>query len=83
MNQQEDTTSEDEPIMQKRVRDLNTGMVLAKPVYSSDGCTLLQADKVLTSRDISRLREWDKRFVYVKFQDNSEDEAKGPFAQAS
>ena len=68
--------------MQKRVRNLETGMVVAKPVYSRDGCTLLQEGKVLNSRDIERLRGWNTRFVYVKPFD-PDNETGESFAQAS
>ena len=50
---------------QSRIRELEPGMVLARTVYSSDGCPLLHEGKVLSGRDIERLENWRQRFVYV------------------
>jgi hypothetical protein len=82
MSNANESTGDTEPMMQKRVRNLETGMVLAKPVYSSDGCTLLQEGTVLKSREIERLRGWNKRFVYVR-PDERKDTPNESLPQAS
>lgn len=69
-------------MIQLRIRDLETGMVLAKPVYSKDGCTLLNEGNVIDTRDIDRLRQWNKRFVYVLPPEN-DDRQSDHYAQAS
>ncbi|MGM0380573.1 MAG: hypothetical protein ACQEP7_01155 [bacterium] len=51
--------------IQSRIRELQPGMVLARTVYSRDGCPLLHEGKELTEKDIERLENWRQRFVYV------------------
>lgn len=80
-NQRDEQSDQPDPMMQLRVRDLETGMVLARTVYSQDGCTLFKEGKRLDTRDIDRLRMWDKRYVYVKPTDDSQPS--DTFAQAS
>ncbi|GEM_PF-4406412 len=50
---------------QKRINELEPGMVLARPVYGPGGCPLLHKDKPLSRKGIERLRRHKKRFVYV------------------
>ncbi len=50
---------------QKRIHQLEPGMVLARPVYGPGGCPLLHKDKPLTRKGIERLRRHNKRFAYV------------------
>jgi hypothetical protein len=51
--------------LQKRISQLEPGMVLARTVYSSDGCPLLHEGQQLGLREIERLEKWRKRYVYV------------------
>ncbi len=51
--------------VQKRVPRLEPGAVLAKPVYSPKGSRLFDEKKELTESDISRLKKWDIRYVYI------------------
>ena len=71
------------PPLQVRVRNLETGMVIAKPVYTRDGCTLLQEGKELTTADIDRLNQWNQRYVYIQRPDNDAGTADSGFARAS
>ena len=54
------------PPLQKRVRELESGMELAKPVHDRDGSRLFPAGKKLEADDIERLKQWKIRRVYVK-----------------
>lgn len=51
--------------VQKRIRKLEPGMVLARKVYDRSGCPLMDKDRNLSQKDIDRLEQRDKRFVYV------------------
>lgn len=73
------------PPLQIRIRNLETGMVIAKPVYTRDGCTLLQEGTRLSTKNIDRLNQWNQRYVYVHREsknENSGSETNG-FARAS
>ncbi len=59
--------------LQKRIRQLEPGMVLARTVYSSDGCPLLHEGQELSRREIERLEQWRKRYVYVWPQEKAEE----------
>ncbi|MFP4686937.1 MAG: hypothetical protein ACLFN5_02375 [bacterium] len=59
--------------LQKRIQQLEPGMVLARTVYSSDGCPLLQEGQELGEREIQRLEQWRKRYVYVWPKEQAEE----------
>jgi len=73
---------ESDPPLQLRVRDLETDMVIAKPVYTRDGCTLLPEGKQLTTQDIDRLNRWNQRYVYVKREEIQADTSANGFVEA-
>lgn len=74
--------NDQEAVEQIRVRRLKSGMILARDIHSSDGCPLLQAGKELTRKDIERLKRWNKRFVFIERNDDS-DEDRRSLAEAS
>lgn len=78
-----DKNQEPYPPLQLRVRELEKDMVLARPVYSRNGCTLLQEGKQLTTQDIDRLKRWKKRYVYVVPQQNQTNKFSDGFARVS
>jgi len=54
------------PSDEKRVRDLTSGMVLARPVHTTEGSRLFSEGKILEARDIEKLKNWNIRSVFVK-----------------
>lgn len=70
------------PVVRKRVRELEPGMVLARPIHSSNGCRLKQAGDSLDPEDVERLRRWKTGTVYVFDPDDSSSN-QAPFSQAS
>lgn len=70
----------------KRVDRLNPGMVVGRDIHSSAGTRLLSEGDVLSSQDIQRLQDWNKRCIHVKDPDGNSpnnDHTSSNFRQAS
>ncbi len=70
------------PVVRKRAKELKTGMVLARPVHSSNGSRLKQAGETLNSEDIERLQRWKTDMIHIFDPDASSSEP-SPFSPAS
>jgi hypothetical protein len=70
------------PIVRRRVRELEPGMVLARPVYSSEGCRLMQAGEPLDPGAVERLKRWKTGTVYIFDPDDSASK-QSPFSRPS
>ncbi len=64
--------------VQKRTRQLEPGMILARDVYSNSGCPLINEGKELTQQDIHRLKQRNTRFVYVFLPEQTQAEELKP-----
>ncbi|MGM0381247.1 MAG: hypothetical protein ACQEP7_04620 [bacterium] len=62
--------------IQKRTRKLEPGMILCKPVHSRDGSRLFPEGKQLNQKDITKLENWNIRFVYVEPADDKPEKAR-------
>jgi hypothetical protein len=67
------------PVVRKRIRELEPGMVLARPVHSSNGCRLKQAGEPLDSEDVKRLQRWETGTAYI-FDPDDTSSKQSPFS---
>lgn len=67
--------ADDENITRQfRVRDLEVGMVVARPVHSEDGSRLVSEGEALAVEDIDRLKQWNVRRVTVTDESAREED---------
>lgn len=59
-------SNSDPPTRQKRVSELEVGMVVARPIHDEDGSRLMPKETKLSVEDIDRLKQWDVRRVNVE-----------------
>jgi hypothetical protein len=69
-------------IMRLRIRNLKTGLILARPIHSESGVRLLPEGKKLNKNDIERLKNWNGRIVYVYRPEEPTNDS-NPYAEAS
>ncbi|MFB6357137.1 MAG: hypothetical protein ABEJ65_11560 [bacterium] len=56
---------EESPALRKRVKDLETGHVVARDVYTPDDSHLFSQGHELNAEDIQRLKDWNVRYVHI------------------
>jgi hypothetical protein len=63
-------SNSDPPTRQKRVSELEVGMVVARPIHAEDGSRLMPEGTELSVEDIDRLKQWDVRRVHVECEND-------------
>lgn len=77
-----------ENIVLVRVDRLEPGMVVARNIHTDEGIRLLSEGDELTFEDIDRLKQWNKRSIYIvdpaeDDDSNSNPNGAEPYRQAS
>lgn len=81
------SSESNEDIVLVRVDRLEPGMVVARDIHTDEGIRLLSEGDELSFEDIDRLKQWNKRSIYIKGPDdgdtNSDPDDAEPYRQAS
>lgn len=81
------STKNNEDIRLVRVDRLEPGMVVARDIHTDEGIRLLSEGDELTLDDIDRLKQWNKRSIYIiepeNGNTNSDSNDAKPYPQAS
>lgn len=67
-------SSNDRPVVRRRVSELEPGQTLARAVHADNGCRLLSEGCTLEQDDIERLKRHNRRTVRIDDPDHADAE---------